>query len=95
MPSTSCLQQNSELESQAAELVKRLGGVWSVNGAMCRCPAHEDRTPSLSIRVGAKALLFKCFAGCDTVDVIRAIRRLDMSIVLNDHSSHFPSQTTL
>lgn len=76
-----------DLETHAADLVKRLGGTWSPNGAMCRCPAHDDRMPSLSIRVGEKALLFKCFAGCDTIDVIRAIRNLDPSIRLAGSST--------
>lgn len=74
--------QNHDLETQAADLVKRLGGIWSPDGAMCRCPAHDDHTPSLSVRVGERALLFKCFAGCDTVDVIRAIRRLGRNVLL-------------
>jgi len=43
---------------------------------MCRCPAHDDRSPSLSVRVGHTSLLFKCFAGCDTTDILRAVRRL-------------------
>ena len=43
---------------------------------MCRCPAHADSTPSLSVRPGAKRLLFHCFAGCDTRDVLAALRRL-------------------
>jgi putative DNA primase/helicase len=66
-----------DLESIGASLARRLGGDWRAGGAMCRCPAHGDHTPSLSIRVGDKALLFKCFAGCDRRDVIRAIARLD------------------
>ena len=39
-----------------------------------RCPAHEDRSPSLSVREGAdgRAVLW-CFAGCDIEDVIRAL----------------------
>jgi hypothetical protein len=44
---------------------------------MCRCPAHDDRTPSLSIRIGRSALLFKCFAGCDTREVLRALLTID------------------
>ena len=42
----------------------------STNGWMVRCPAHDDKTPSLSIKQGddGKALL-KCFAGC-TVEAI-------------------------
>ena len=43
---------------------------------MCLCPAHADRSPSLSVRVGHSSLLFKCFAGCDTRDVLREIRGL-------------------
>lgn len=36
------------------------GGGW-----MARCPAHEDRTPSLKIDVGDDGcVLLKCFAGC-------------------------------
>lgn len=80
MPTSSIIHPYRDLESEAANLVKRLGGIWSSSGGMCRCPAHNDRTPSLSVRVGKKALLFKCFAGCETIDVIRAIRRLDMGI---------------
>lgn len=68
------------LEIAAADLVKRLGGRWRPQGAMCLCPAHSDTSPSLSVRVGDRSLLFKCFAGCDTVDVLRAIRFLKLDI---------------
>jgi hypothetical protein len=56
-------------------LVDRLGGTWHGNVAMCRCPAHNDRTPSLSIRQGDRSILVTCFAGCDSADVLRAIAR--------------------
>jgi hypothetical protein len=62
------------LQTAAADIVKSLGGKWKPSGAMCRCPAHNDRTPSLSVRVGERSLLFHCFAGCATIDVIRALR---------------------
>ena len=68
---------NPELEAIGSDIVKRLGGVWRLGGAMCRCPAHADRSPSLSVRVGDHALLFKCFAGCDSRDVINEILRLE------------------
>lgn len=84
-----------DLESQAATLVRRLGGIWSRGGAMCRCPAHDDRTPSLSVRIGEKALLFKCFAGCATIDVIRAIRRLDGTIYLGGEGAAFSPEPGL
>jgi hypothetical protein len=57
-------------------LVHRLGGSWHGNIAMCRCPAHHDRTPSLSIRQGDRAVLVTCFAGCPNDDVLRAIARI-------------------
>ena len=65
---------NSHVESQASEIVTALGGRWRSQGAMCRCPAHDDDSPSLSVRLGNSTVLFHCFAGCDSVDVIRAIR---------------------
>ncbi len=95
MPSPPYLQIKSDLQAAAADLVKRLGGVWSPNGAMCRCPAHDDRSPSLSVRVGERALLFKCFAGCDTIDVIRAIRRLDRDIQLGGQNTTPSPQPSL
>ena len=34
--------------------------------AKARCPAHDDRSPSLSLKVGdGGKLLLKCFAGCE------------------------------
>ena len=41
---------------------------------MARCPAHADRTPSLRISDGHSATLFKCFGGCSSADVTRALR---------------------
>jgi DNA primase len=40
---------------------------------MCRCPAHEDRTPSLNVRPGRTRLLVHCFAGCDASAILRAL----------------------
>jgi putative DNA primase/helicase len=71
------LSTNFDLELHGAELVKRLGGHWQHGGGMCHCPAHDDHSPSLSVRAGTFALLFKCFAGCDTRAVIRAIAKVD------------------
>lgn len=49
---------------QLEHLVHRLGGRWYGDYAMCRCPAHDDRTPSLSLRQGQRAILVTCHAGC-------------------------------
>lgn len=66
----------ASLEAEGRDIVERLGGEWQRNGGMCRCPAHDDRTPSLSVRPGARQLLFHCFAGCETRNVIRALGAL-------------------
>lgn len=47
---------------------------------MCRCPAHDDRSPSLSVRAGRSALLFKCFAGCTIVEIFAALRHHGIEI---------------
>lgn len=50
--------------------VKRTGpGTW-----LARCPAHEDRGPSLSIReTDDGRILVHCFAGCEPHDVLSAV----------------------
>ncbi|HEX8238276.1 MAG TPA: toprim domain-containing protein [Allosphingosinicella sp.] len=68
----------NDLEAQGREIVEHLGGEWQRRGGMCRCPAHDDHTPSLSIRPGERRLLFHCFAGCDTASVIRALGALGL-----------------
>lgn len=62
------------LADQGRAIVEGLGGKWSNGQGMCRCPAHDDSSPSLSVRLGDKSLLFKCFAGCDGSAVLRALR---------------------
>ncbi|EHJ57982.1 hypothetical protein NSU_pLA1088 (plasmid) [Novosphingobium pentaromativorans US6-1] len=62
--------------SDLRALVARLGGKWSGWTAMCLCPSHADRTPSLSIRQGDRGILVTCHAGCDATDVLRDLRRI-------------------
>lgn len=39
-----------------------------------RCPAHDDRGPSLSIReVDGERVLLRCFAGCTVEQIVGAI----------------------
>lgn len=51
------------------EKVKRTGpGRWQA-----RCPAHDDKGPSLSVReLDSGVCLVHCFAGCSAADVIGA-----------------------
>lgn len=64
--------------SDGRAIVEALGGHWTPRGGLCRCPAHSDRSPSLSIRPGRRRLLFHCFAGCRTEDVLSALRDLNL-----------------
>jgi predicted P-loop ATPase/5S rRNA maturation endonuclease (ribonuclease M5) len=43
------------------------------NNALCRCPCHNDKKASLSVSVGNKGVLIRCFAGCRTEDVVSAV----------------------
>jgi len=61
----------------AAEIVKALGGK---NGT-ARCPAHKDRTPSLSVSERDGKLLVHCHAGCSQADVWAALK--DRGLVFN------------
>ena len=40
---------------------------------MACCPAHKDRSPSLSITPDGETVLITCFAGCGTEDVLASI----------------------
>ena len=78
------------LHAAAASIVKSLGCEWKPSGAMCRCPAHDDHRPSLSVRVGERGILFKCFAGCSTIEVIRALRGDQHRIPSNEGGRTMP-----
>lgn len=41
---------------------------------LTHCPAHPDRTPSLSVRAGEGTVLVYCQAGCDQPRVLDALR---------------------
>jgi len=43
----------------------------SGKGFICHCPAHNDKTASLSLGEGRAGLLLKCHAGC-TFEAIAA-----------------------
>ena len=69
------LNNAHQLERRARTIVESLQGTWRRGKGMCCCPAHDDRTPSLSVTLGRKAILFHCFSGCPNEDVIAALDR--------------------
>ena len=62
----------------ARTLTKTLGGKVGRLYGLVRCPAHEDRKPSLSLRDGKHELIVNCFAGCGWQDVKAEFRRLGL-----------------
>lgn len=59
----------------AETIAKVLGGRKAGNSWIARCPAHDDREPSLSIhRSDDGKVLVRCHAGCDQQQVIAALR---------------------
>lgn len=57
-------------------LLSRLDGLRETgpNKWAARCPAHDDRSPSLAIKeTTGGAVLVHCFAGCDVSEVIGAV----------------------
>jgi hypothetical protein len=56
-----------------------------------RCPAHDDRTPSLSISLTRDRLLVHCHAKCKTEAVVRAVG-LEMSDLYLSSSEPAPSR---
>jgi len=66
----------------AAEIANALGGRRVGKVFVARCPAHDDRTPSLSISDAADGadgkILVHCHAGCTQDEVIAAMRTLGL-----------------
>lgn len=60
--------------SEAQRLTRQLRGRWYGGYGVVRCPAHDDREPSLVLRDGQERLLVRCYAGCDAGDVLRKLR---------------------
>jgi hypothetical protein len=69
------------------ERVKQTGpGRW-----VARCPAHEDRSPSLSIReLGDGRVLVHDFGGCETRDVLAAVGSTLAELYEAPLGQHFP-----
>jgi hypothetical protein len=60
----------------AASLINRVDGVRQTGTGrwVAKCPAHQDRSPSLSVReLDDGRVLLHCFAGCETADVLAAV----------------------
>jgi len=63
------------VEDNVDVLLARLEGVRPAgpNSWVARCPAHDDRDPSLSVSVKEGRVLLYCFAGCAPDEVLGAV----------------------
>jgi len=53
------------MQQKIEMLLSRLEGV--------RCPAHEDRLPSLAITEAGDKVLIHCFAGCSPLEILESV----------------------
>lgn len=68
-------ERASHIGSPLELLLGRLEGVRKCGrGHIAKCPAHKDRSASLSVCEGSDGrVLVKCFAGCDVLAIVHAI----------------------
>ena len=59
----------------ADKLISRLEGIRSTRQDrwLAKCPAHDDRSPSLAIRQVDDRVLIHCFAGCEVYDIVSSV----------------------
>ena len=63
------------------DITRALGGRWHGTYGTACCPAHEDRTPSLSVFPGDHVpVALKCHAGCDGRAIRAALRDLGIDV---------------
>ena len=64
------------------------------NGWMARCPAHEDRSPSLSIRKESGKILLHCFGGC-SIEAICAALEIRISELFDKRSEIYKPESRI
>jgi hypothetical protein len=73
----------------AQDITKALGGHWHGSYGTARCPAHEDKTPSLSVRdAEGDKLLTHCFSGCSPAAVWGALQDSGLVERAEDRPAH-------
>lgn len=58
----------NELVSRLDKVRQGKPGEWTA-----RCPAHADKSPSLSVKENGGSTLIHCFGGCETAAIMRAL----------------------
>ena len=60
--------------------VRKSGDGWTA-----QCPAHDDRTNSLSVSERSTKILVHCHAGCSTASVVKSLGLLLSDLYLDSH----------
>jgi hypothetical protein len=65
----------STVSAKTQQLLDRLERVKATGAGkwLARCPAHDDRSPSLAIREADDKVLIHCFSGCSVSQVLHAV----------------------
>lgn len=73
-------------------LLSRLQGVKKIKGSdkwVALCPAHNDKTPSLSIRqLEDSRILINCWSGCGAINVLESIDMTFQHLMPDDAISY-------
>jgi len=74
LPDNSISQMKENFKGSVDFNIDMLKNVKGSNGQYsARCPAHDDRQNSLSVKIDRDRVLLHCFAGCQTEDILRAL----------------------
>ena len=83
-----------EMHMQLSEFLRLLKGVTGGdNQYKAKCPAHEDKNPSLSIAGNDGKILLHCHAGCPQENIVFAMG-LNMSDLFSKESEPSPSKAS-
>ena len=82
-----------------AKILQQLHGVRPQRDGswLARCPAHDDREPSLHVSLTEDRILLHCFAGCSVDSICRAlgITTADLFLRNGHHEPELPEGLTL
>ena len=72
----------SDLQRTFTEIIERTGaktstGSWQYQG---HCPAHDDRSPSLSISLKEDRILLCCHAGCSFDSICKSLELTSVAL---------------
>jgi hypothetical protein len=53
------------------------------------CPAHDDKSPSLSVKAGDQAILLRCWSGCTLPEICAALGIKVADLFYDNGVTHF------